>query len=145
VPARSREETNDGLIRGGATTRALKEVREAASRHAAAKVDVKGSSTVSGEGEIPNAKTTGTTPPGEAIDEIALLVDVEYPDAPDWNDALESNERDKWLKGANAELTSLQEMGVYEVIPRSDVPSNWSVLRGKFVCHLKRDELGNPV
>jgi hypothetical protein len=145
VPARSWEETDDGLICGGATTRALKEVREAASRHAAAKVDAKGSSTVSGEGEIPNAKTTGTTPPGEAIDEIALLVDVEYPDAPDWNDALESNKRDKWLEGANVELTSLQEMGVYEVIPRSDVPSNRSVLQGKFVCRLKCDELGNPV
>lgn len=72
-------------------------------------------------------------------------MDVEDPDAPDWSEALESSKRDKWLEGANVELTGLRDMGVYEVIPRSEVPSNQSVLRGKFVCRLKCNELGDPV
>ena len=45
------------------------------------------------------------------IDEIVLLVDMEDPDAPSWTEALESSDRDKWLEGAQAELTSLHEMG----------------------------------
>ena len=40
---------------------------------------------------------------------------------------------------------SLQEMGVYKLVPRSDVPTNRSVLRRKFICRLKCDEVGNPV
>jgi transposase InsO family protein len=145
VPAPSREDTNDGLVRGGATERALREVREAASRQAAARVSAKGSSTVGGAGGMPDAETAEIAYTEEAIDEVTFLVDVEDPDAPDWNDALNSSDRDKWLEGAQAELTSLREMGVYQIIPRSDVPSNRSVLRGKFVCRLKRDEAGTPV
>jgi transposase InsO family protein len=145
VPAPSREDTNDGLVRGGATARALREVREAASWQAATRVSAKVSSTVGGAGGMPEAETAELANAEEAIDEIALLVDVEDPDAPDWNDALSSSDRDKWLEGAQAELTSLHEMGVYQMIPRSDVPSNRSVLRGRFVCRLKRDEAGNPV
>ena len=74
-----------------------------------------------------------------------LLVDIEDPDAPEWREALESNECKKWLKGTEAELTSLREMGVYELVPRSKVPTNCSILHGKFVCRLKCDEAGDPV
>jgi hypothetical protein len=149
VPAPSREDTNDGLVHGGASARALKEVREAASRHATAKANAKDSSTVGEAGgmtdAMPNAETVEFASQEEVVDETALLVDVEDPDAPDWREALESDERDKWIEGAEAELTSLRDMGVYQVVPRSDVPSNRSILRGKFVCRLKRDELGTPV
>jgi hypothetical protein len=145
VPAPSREDTNDGLVHGGATARALKEVREATSRQATARVDARNSSTAGGAGGISNAKTTGIASRGDTIDEIMLLVDVEDPDAPNWSEALESSERDKWLEGAKEELTGLQNMGVYQIVPCSEVPPNRSVLRGKFVCRLKCDEHGNPV
>ena len=82
---------------------------------------------------------------GVATGEVMLLVDVEDPDVPDWREALESSKRDKWLEGTEVELTSLQEMGVYKLISRSEVPTNRSVLCGKFVCRLKRDKVGNPV
>ena len=125
--------------------RALKEVCEAASQHTAARVDVKGSSTIGGVGGVPDTETAGISSQEEVFDEIAFLVDVENPDVPEWDEALESSEHNKWLEGAKAELTSLHDMGMYKVIPCSDVPSNCSVLRGKFVCKLKHDELGNPV
>jgi hypothetical protein len=72
-------------------------------------------------------------------------VDVEDPNAPSWAEALESDDRDKWLEGANAELSSLHEMNVYELVPRHKVPTNRSILRGKFICRLKCDEMGIPV
>ena len=36
-------------------------------------------------------------------------------------------------------------MGVYQLVSCSNVPSNCSILHGKFVCRLKRNEHGNPV
>ena len=62
------------------------------------------------------ADTTEDTPSGGVTTdkvEVMLLVDVKDPDAPNWREALESSKRGKWLEGAEAELTSLQEMGVY--------------------------------
>lgn len=81
---------------------------------------------------------------GGLIVKTTLLVDVEDPNAPSWAEASQSDERDEWLKGAEAELTSLHDMKVFELIPRSEVPTNCSILRSKFICHLKHDEVGNP-
>jgi hypothetical protein len=69
-------------------------------------------------------------------------VDVEDPNAPSWAEALESDDCDKWLEGANAELSSLHKMNVYELVPRHKVPTNRSILRGKFICCLKCNEMG---
>ena len=79
-------------------------------------------------------ETAEGSPPGGVTNEIMLLVDVEDPDAPDWNEAPKSADRDKWLEGAKAELNSLHKMGVYKLVSRSEVPTNCSVLHGKFVC-----------
>ena len=134
VPIPSREETKNGLVHG----------RAIASQRAVADVAVEG--TVSAcVPENPLAETEEDTLLRKVIDEIILLVDVEDPDAPSWTEALESGDRDKWLEGAEAELNSLREMGVYKLVPRSEVPTNRSVLRGKFVCQLKRNEIGDPV
>jgi len=35
-------------------------------------------------------------------------------------------------------------MEVFQLVPRSAVPSGQKILHGKFVCKLKCDELGNP-
>jgi hypothetical protein len=77
--------------------------------------------------------------------DIALLVDVEAPDEPTWQEALSSVNKDKRLKGAKDELRSLEEMEVFKLVPCSIVPHDRKVLCGKFVCHLKRDEQGNPI
>ena len=98
----------------------------------------------SGEEDSP-VETAEGSPSGGVMNEIMLLVDVEDPDAPDWNEALKSADRNKWLEGAKAELNSLHKMGVYKLVSRSEVPTNCSVLHGKFVCRLKRNKLGVPV
>jgi hypothetical protein len=139
------EETNDGLIHGKAMSRALEQVHEAASWCAAAKVKAKDAPSANLLEENSPAETERDTLLREMIDEIILLIDVEDPDAPSWTEALESGDRDKWLEGAEAELNSLREMGVYKLVPCSEVPSNCSILRGKFVCWLKQDKVGNPV
>ena len=148
MPALSREDTNDSLLHGRTATPALEQVREASSWRAAAKVDATRLPSAVSAGEGSPADTTEDTPSGGVTTdevEVVLLVDVEDPDAPDWCEALESSEHDKCLEGAEAELASLREMGVYKLVSRSDVPTNRSVLRSKFVCRLKRDKIGNPV
>jgi hypothetical protein len=150
VPAPSREESNDGLIRGKATSRALNQVCDAAARRKGEMANIVDPSPDAPAKEIPCIDVTGDTPEDMAedsncFDDAAFLVDVEDPDAPEWPDALKSDKRDKWLEGAKVELAGLREMKVYELILRRDVPANRSVLRGKFVCRLKRDVAGNPV
>ncbi len=53
-----------------------------------------------------------------------MLIDMKDPDSPKWHKALASDDRDKWLEGAQAELCSLEEMEVFELVPHSSVPSN---------------------
>jgi len=58
---------------------------------------------------------------------------------------MNSPDADRWTLGIQDELKSLKEMGVYKLIPRSDIPAGHKVLRGKWVLLLKHDEHGNPV
>jgi len=58
---------------------------------------------------------------------------------------MNSPDTDKWTLGIQDELKSLKEMGVYKLIPHSDVPAGHKVLRGKWVLLLKRDEHGHLV
>src|SRR6266702_311526 len=76
--------------------------------------------------------------------ETAMFVDVEDPDLPTWGQAIASSEQGKWLEGAQEEIHSLEDMEVFQLVPQSAVPSGWKILCGKFICKLKRDELGNP-
>ena len=74
-----------------------------------------------------------------------LLINVEDPDAPEWHEAIASADQDKWMEGTQLELDRLRDMEVYKLVPRTNVPANCSVLRGKFVCHLKCNENGKTV
>ena len=119
---------------------------EAASWQAAAKVDVKEPPTIACVVEEDDLTDTREDPSSEElIPEIVLLVDVEDPDAPTWTEALQSSDHDKWIEGVEAKLTGLCDMGVYALVPHSEVPTNHSVLHERFVCWLKHDEIGNPV
>ena len=135
VPALSKVIANDGLAFGGATAHALEQVREAASQRAAAKVNTKEPPTIACAVEEDDLADTREDPSSEEpIPEIVLLVDVEDPDAPTWTEALQSSDHNKWIEGAEAELTGLRDMGVYVLVPCSEVPTNCSVLHGRFVC-----------
>jgi hypothetical protein len=52
------------------------------------------------------------------------------------------SEQEAWLAGAEEELRSLRELGVYKLVQRSEVPKNRKILRGRFVCHRKCDMAG---
>ena len=64
-------------------------------------------------------------------------------DDPAWSTALNSAEREYWIAGARDELKSLQDLNVFVLVPRSDVPRNQRPLKGKLVCKRKRDDSGN--
>ncbi|KAI9447829.1 hypothetical protein H4582DRAFT_2068418 [Lactarius indigo] len=74
APAPSREDTDDGLVHGKATTRAIEQVREAASRRAAKKAAAKQPPTA---GEAPDPLHAGDELcTANSMGELTLLVDV---------------------------------------------------------------------
>jgi len=112
--------------------RVLEEIHGAASRCAQQKKE--------------HSTTGGADVAAIAVDECAaLLMDVDDPNTPSWHEAMASANREKWLEGAQEELTSLHEMSIFQLVPRSEVPTDCKVLRRRFVCRLKRNENGNPV
>ena len=62
-----------------------------------------------------------------------------------WEQAKSSCDAVKWEAGYRDELKSLLEMGVYDLIPPTDVPRSSKVRKGRPVFHLKRNEHGEPV
>src|SRR5260221_8471741 len=63
-------------------------------------------------------------------------------DEPSWREALSSPEWEYWIAGARDELRSLQDLQVFILVPRSAVPKERCVLKGKLVCKRKRDDAG---
>jgi Reverse transcriptase (RNA-dependent DNA polymerase) len=73
-------------------------------------------------------------------------VDLEYPDDPaSLQEALDSSEADDWRKAMAEEFASIKEMGVYKLIPRSDVPKGRKIMKGRPVFHRKRDHTGQVI
>ena len=56
-----------------------------------------------------------------------------------------SDEREYWIAGGRDELKSLEDLKVFVLVPRSDVPSGQRPLKGKLVCKRKRDDTGKVV
>lgn len=56
-----------------------------------------------------------------------------------------SNKREYWIAGGQDELKSLEDLKVFVLVPRSDVPRGQRPLRGKLVCKRKRDDTGRIV
>ena len=67
-----------------------------------------------------------------AIADGSLEPDLE--DEPKWHEALRSPEREYWIAGGHDEVRSLQELKVFVLVPRSDVPRGVCPLKGKLVC-----------
>jgi transposase InsO family protein len=78
-----------------------------------------------------------------AITGGSLEPDIDSGDDPSWADALRSPEREYWISGARDELKSLEDLKVFVLVPRSDVPRHQRPLTGKLVCKRKRDDSGN--
>lgn len=60
-------------------------------------------------------------------------------------DALASPFAAQWRSALEEEFSSIKSLGVYNLIPRGDVPGNRRIMHGKPVFRLKMDENGAPV
>lgn len=71
---------------------------------------------------------------------------LEFEDEPKtWKEAKNSVDEKRWREGYEEELKSLQEMGVYKLVPRKHVPQGKKIHKGKPVFKIKCDEAGNTV
>ena len=59
-----------------------------------------------------------------------------------WEEAQSSPHGEDWRLSFQDELTSLRQMGVYELVPRSSMPPGCRVHCGKPVFHVKCDANG---
>ena len=66
-------------------------------------------------------------------------------DEPTWSQAMASDEREYWIAGGREELKSLEDLKVFVLVPRTDVPHGQRPLKGKLVCKRKRDDTGKVV
>ena len=74
------------------------------------------------------------------------LSTLEFEDEPKtWAEAKASADVKRWEEGYRDELKSLKEMGVYKLIPQSDVPQGHKVRKGMPVFRIKRDEHGKAI
>jgi len=59
-----------------------------------------------------------------------------------WKQAMASPEADKWKAAANKEMASIDEMGVWDLVPRASVPRGQIIIACKWVFKIKTDEHG---
>ena len=84
-------------------------------------------------------------------DVLAALLDgnispsLDASDDPTWAKAINSPEREYWIAGGREELKSLEDLKVFILVPKSDIPSGQRPLKGKLVCKRKCDDLGTIV
>ncbi|PPQ85564.1 hypothetical protein CVT24_009820, partial [Panaeolus cyanescens] len=81
----------------------------------------------------------------DSIEAFNSSIDDDESDPKTWKEARESHDADKWIEGDAAEVKSLQDMGVFKWVPRTDVPAGYKLLRPKRVFKRKRDENGTVV
>jgi hypothetical protein len=61
------------------------------------------------------------------------------PDNPTLSQALASPQREKWMEALQSEINALHELDTFELVDR---PVGFNIMKGKVICKLKRDELG---
>ncbi|KAJ3983246.1 hypothetical protein F5890DRAFT_1396737, partial [Lentinula detonsa] len=59
-----------------------------------------------------------------------------------WEEAKNSADSTQWRLAYEDELRSLKEMGVYKIVPRSEVPIGTKIRKGRPVFKIKKDENG---
>jgi transposase InsO family protein len=80
-----------------------------------------------------------------ALSDGSLEPTPDHGDEPLWAQAMASDEREYWIAGARDELQSLQDLKVFVLVPRTDLPRGQRPLKGKLVCKRKRDDTGRIV
>jgi len=64
-------------------------------------------------------------------------------DNPTLKEALNSDQRDKWIEAINAELHTIKKNGTYEVVSRSDIKEGSEIIHSTLKLKVKRDPFGN--
>ena len=71
-------------------------------------------------------------------------------DLPDIDDptsfraAMMTDYREQWRQACQSEIARMEEMEVFKLVPRSEVPTDRKILKGKWVLTVKRDKAGKP-
>jgi len=71
--------------------------------------------------------------------------EMDVDDDPLWSEALASPEQEYWIAGAQDKISSLQDLKVFVLVSRLEVPAGQWPLRGKLVCKRKCDDTGKVV
>jgi hypothetical protein len=95
--------------------------------------------------DVPSSDYTSVPEVLAAVANGILEPEVDINDDPLWSEAMASPEREYWIAGAQDEIRSLEELKVFVLVPRSDVPAGQRALRGKLVCKRKCDDAGKVV
>ena len=88
--------------------------------------------------------------PFDNLDDVLEVMAALGEDLPDIEDptsfraAMSTEFRDQWKDACESELKGIEEMEVFKLVPRSEVPSGRKVLKGKWVLTVKRDKTGKP-
>jgi hypothetical protein len=77
-----------------------------------------------------------------ALSDGSLEPSVDADDDPTWAQAMASDEQEYWIAGGCDELKSLEDLKVFVLVPRSEVPRGQRPLKGKLICKCKRDDTG---
>ena len=80
-----------------------------------------------------------------AAEDGSLEPELDVDNDPLWSKALASPEHEYWIAGAHDEIRSLQDLKVFVLVPRLDVPAGQRPLWGKLVCKRKCDASGKVV
>jgi hypothetical protein len=80
-----------------------------------------------------------------AIADGTAEFEADIGDDPTWAEAIASPEREYWIAGGREELKSLEDLRVFVLVPRSEIPRGHKLLKGKLVCKRKRDDTGKVV
>jgi hypothetical protein len=80
-----------------------------------------------------------------AVTNGILEPEVDIDDNLLWSEAMASNECKYWIASAQDEIHSLEDLKVFILVPRSDIPTGQRVLRGKLICKCKQDDASKVV
>ena len=66
-------------------------------------------------------------------------------DEPTWAQAIMSQEQEYWIAGTHDKLKSLQDLKVFILVLRSQLPHGQWPLKGQLMCKCKCDSTGNVI
>lgn len=91
--------------------------------------------------EIPDLKDVFEA----CVGPFVYTVDADDNEPKTVKEAMDGPEAEEWDKGIREELQSLKDLGVYKLVPPSELPKGRKVLQNHFVFKCKKNEFGDVV